>query len=49
MWEKYVNMVVKKKSGLLAEKNPAYGRKKKFRPITALNSISRRKLFIAQK
>ena len=40
----------KNKSGLLAEKKPAYSMAgKKFRPITALNSVNRHKLFIAQK
>ena len=39
----------KNKSGLLVEKKPAYDREKKFRPITALNSVNRRKLFNAQK
>ena len=35
----------KNKSGLLAKKKPAYGRIK----ITPLNSVNRRKLFIAPK
>ena len=33
----------------MTEKKPAYNREKKLLPITALNSVNRRKVFVAQK
>ena len=39
----------KNKSGLLAEKKPAYGRIKIPANNSALNSVNRRKIFSAQK
>ena len=47
--EKYLNMVVKINPVYWLKRNQHMARKKKFLPITALSSINRRKLFIAQK